>query len=301
MTEQNVGSNAGQIKIDRLRATHVGAVKIGNIEIGCAVLEGGRRGYVQRSLRQAVGLRWNIPVPTFLAFLGKIAPNALKFMNESGSGFEIVMPHGGTAKWVEAGVLTEIASGILDAALDGKLAKNQLHMIAPCRAIVKALARTGEVGLIDEATGYQYSRAPDALQDLFARLISQSASDWERRFHPEYYSALCKLIGQKYEGTHKPLPNVIGAITLKWVYEAIFPPEIIVEIRSRQNSEKLHQWLTREGGLPLLERQRDAVMMIARSSVDYKDFDARCSVAFYRPNQQLGMMFPQATQIGGGA
>ncbi|KOR27382.1 hypothetical protein TI03_07025, partial [Achromatium sp. WMS1] len=33
-----------------------------------------------------------------------------------------------------------------------------------CQAILQALSKTGEVALIDEVTGYQYQRAPDALQ-----------------------------------------------------------------------------------------------------------------------------------------
>lgn len=69
-----------------------------------------------------------------------------------------------------------------------------------CQAIYRALAKTGEVALIDEATGYQYHREPDALQDLFGRLIREHCADWERRFHPDYYASLFRLFGWKYKG-----------------------------------------------------------------------------------------------------
>ncbi len=150
------------------------------------------------------------------------------------------------------------------------------------------------VALIDEATGYQYHREPDALQDLLTKLIRETASDWERRFHPDYYQALCHLFGWRY-GRHRALPSVIGQITLRWVYEVILPPEIIAEAKSRCRSEKIHQWL-KDGGIKLLEKQRDAVEMMARGSVDYKDFDTRCSLAFYKQNQQMGMLFPASTE-----
>jgi len=73
---------------------------------------------------------------------------------------------------------------------------------------------------------------------------------------------------------------------MDWIYEVIFPSEIIAEIKTRKRSEKLHQWLE-DGGLKLLEKQRDAVMMIARVSSDYRDFEARCSIAFYKQGQQI--------------
>jgi len=33
-------------------------------------------------------------------------------------------------------------------------------------------------------------------------------------------------------------------------------------------------------------------MMIARVSSDYRDFEARCSIAFYKHGQQIKMAFP---------
>lgn len=204
------------------------------------------------------------------------------------------MPNGATGIWVEAGVLTQLAGGVVRSALAGTLKASRRHMVEPCMAIMDALGNVGEVALIDEATGYQHHRAPDALQDLFSKLIRKTAADWERRFHPEYYTAICKLFGFQYGNRHRSLPPIVGKITMDWVYQVIFPPEIMAEIKSRQKSEKLHQWLTKEGGLGLLEKQRDAVMMIARSSTDYQDFASRCSVAFYKPGQQVSLVYPQA-------
>lgn len=288
----NMSGDASEIN-GRLRVTHHGVAKNGT---ECAVLSDGRRGYVMRSLQRAIGMTGQNRVMQFRSFVADFAPNALMYMGETGYATEVSMPHGGVAKWVEAGILTELASGVIEAALDGRLGKRRAHLIAPCRELLKALGKTGEAALIDEATGYQYHRAPDALQDLFSRLIRETASDWEIRFHPEYYAALCKLFNFSYEGRHKALPPVIGKITNDWVYMVVFPTEIVEELRARRDSKdaraKLHQFLTGQGGLPLLEKQRDAVMMIARSSVDYRDFEARCSVAFYRPGHQTKMVFP---------
>lgn len=270
------------------RVTHFGPITIGAISLEAVVLADGTRGYTQRQLAHAIGFSGQFRGAQGRRFLSEIAPNALIILDKSGVP-KVSMPHGGHAPFAPAGILTEIVSGVVDAGCNGRLHHKQLHILPRCMAILKALAKTGEVALIDEATGYQYHRAPDALQDLFSRLIRQTASDWERRFHPDFYEAIYRLFKKKYEPA-RPTLNVVGQITLRWVYEPVFPAEILIEIKERQKSEKLHQWL-QDGGIRELEKQRDAVMMIARSSVDYADFSARCGIAFYRRGQ-MSILFP---------
>lgn len=271
------------------RVTHYGTIHIGNIDLEAVVLADGHRGYVLRQLAHAVGFLEKRPTRSrFGRFLAEISPSALNLFNKSAPE-SVLMPSGGTATFTQAGILTEIVSSVVDAGCNGLLHPKRIHILPRCMAILKALAKTGEAALIDEATGYQYHRAPDALQDLFAKLIRQSAADWERRFHPDFYQAIYRLFGWEYDPT-KPKPNVVGQITLRWVYEPTFPTEILVEIKERQHSEKIHQWLE-EGGIQLLEKQRDAVMMIARTSTDYADFNARCSIAFFRRGQ-MSILFP---------
>ena len=201
------------------------------------------------------------------------------------------MPTNATAHFVSCDVVPEFASGVIHQAIDGTLPAHRRMLIAPCLKIQDSLAKLGIAALIDEATGYQYHRAPDALQDLFARLIRNTAADWERRFHPDYYDAIYGLFSWQYTPA-KPKPFIIGRITLEWVYEPVFPPEILVEIKERQGSDKMHQWLTKDGGLQLMEKQRDAVMMIARSSSDYADFANRCAIAFFKRGQ-MPILYPR--------
>lgn len=289
-----MGNVQTSIENVRLRVTHYGEARISDhVAVECAVLNDGRRGYVMRGLRTAIGMKTNVPLPAFDRFCAEIAPNALKIMEKTSSRFEVSMPNGAVGIWVEAGVLTQLASGVVRAALTGKLRANRKHMVDPCLAIVDALGNVGETALIDEATGYQYHRAPDALQDLISRIIREEASDWEQRFHPEYYSAVCRVIGVPYGNKHRALPPLVGKITRDWVYDVILPAEIMGEIKSRGRSEKIHQWLTKEDGIRLLERQKEQVTTIAKSSVDYRDFEARCSAAFHKIGQQVKMNFPQ--------
>lgn len=127
MTEQNVPMDTGDVK-PRPRVKYLGTSKFG---AECAVLEDGRRGYVMRSLQRAIGMTGGNRSIRFAGFLAEIAPNVLNVMEESGYPVDVTMPHGGTAKWAEAGILTEIASGVVEAALDGRLRADRAHLVKP--------------------------------------------------------------------------------------------------------------------------------------------------------------------------
>lgn len=274
-----------------IKVTHYGTVHFGDdVECEAVVLATGERGFNRRQVMQVIGLHKNSESHQFRSLLAEIAPNALTLLDKKES--RVIMPSGQKANFVPCDVIPAFAAGVVRQALSGKLHAKRQSLIEPCLAIQESLAIIGITSLIDEATGYQYHRAPDALQDLFDRLIRQTAADWERRFHPDFYEAIYRLFGWTYNPA-KPKPFIVGKITLQWVYEPVFPPEILVEVKDRQDGEKMHQWLE-TGGLTLLEKQRDAVMMIARSSVDYKDFDNRCATAFFKRGQ-MPILYPRET------
>ena len=261
-----------------LTASHYGVVRFGDLQCEAVVLNGGERGYVRRQLMKLLGFAERQRGDRFAGFLREIAPNSLSLLNKQEA--TILLPSGQKAQFFPSGIIADVASAVVNAAIDGTLHKARRGIVPNCMKIMRSLAVTGEVALIDEATGYQYHRAPDALQALISRLLRERVASWERRFSPDYYRALFRLFGWHYQGHQQNPPAVIGQITLRWVYDVIMPREIIEEIRNRKRlSDKAHQWLS-EGGLALLEKQIHAVTMIARSSMTYRDFDTRCATAF---------------------
>lgn len=130
-------------------------------------------------------------------------------------------------------------------------------------------------------------------EHLIGLLLRPEASEWERRFPPEFYQALASVTRTNYDGHSNGTPNIFGRITRKWVYQVIMPAEVLAELDARRpDSDKLHQWLT-DGGAKLLARQIEMVTMIANSSTDYADFEGRCMRAFGRPGQ-LRLIYPVA-------
>lgn len=295
MTKQTMTAQAVSIKTERPKATHYGKVELlPGITFECAVLEDGQRGFIQRQMVQAIGFEGGTRSIRFERFCERIGLNSLAHNAKSEYPVsEVDMPHGGTAHWVPEALLRDVIRSAAIAYSTGRLTKQQRHIGERCMEMVLSLAGVGLTALIDEATGYQHVRAPDALQDIYSRLIRATASDWERRFPREFYTAVCRLWGWGYSD-HRALPAVIGNVTERFVYLAVFPKEVVEEIKLRKKSQKLHQWLTEADGLRILEKQIADVTVIARSSVDYRDFEARCTQAFFKPGDQLSIIYPRA-------
>lgn len=67
----------------------------------------------------------------------------------------------------DASILVAVCGVWLEARKQGALQKQQLGKAQAAEALTLALADTGVVALIDEATGYQDERARDALAKIF--------------------------------------------------------------------------------------------------------------------------------------
>ena len=278
-----------------LTASHYGVVHFGDLDCEAVVLTTGERGYVRKQVAKLLGVHENNTGHRFRQILADFSPKSLSELDKFES--PISLPSGRRAQFFPAGVITQIASGVIDAALDHTLHRARRKLVPNSMKIMRALATTGEVALIDEATGYQHHRAPNALQELISKLLRQSCASWERRFHPDYYRALYRLFNWRYQGHEQNPPHVIGQITLRWVYGPVLPEDLLGEIRNRKGiSQKHHQWLS-EQGLAHLESQIHAVTAIARSSMNYRDFARRCEAAFAGAALQLGLLLDELEEV----
>jgi hypothetical protein len=278
-----------------LTASHYGVVHFGDLHCEAVVLTTGERGYVRKQVAKLLGVHKNNTGHRFRQILAEFSPKSLSELDKFES--PILLPSGQRAQFFPAGVITQIASGVIDAALNHTLHGARRKLVPNCMEIMRALATTGEVALIDEATGYQHHRAPDALQELISKLLRQSCASWERRFHPDYYRAIYRLFGWKYQGHDQNPPHIVGQITLRWVYGPVLPEDLLGEIRNRKGiSQKHHQWLS-DQGLAHLGSQIHAVTAIARSSQSYSDFKRRCKAAFAGAALQLGLLLDEFEEV----
>ena len=136
-----------------LTASHYGVVHFGDLDCEAVVLTTGERGYVRKELAKLLGFHESHKGGRFARFLAEIAPNSLSLLEKS-SG-PILLPSGRQTQFFPAGIIADVATSVVDAAIAGTLHRARQGIVGNCLTIMRALATTGEVALIDEATGYQ--------------------------------------------------------------------------------------------------------------------------------------------------
>lgn len=151
-------------------------------------------------------------------------------------------------------------------------------------------AREAKKALIRAFSNARNQAGLDAAINL---ILLPKASVWEKRFPDSYYKSLAQITKTTYDVHANGTPYIFGQITNKWVYQALLPHEVYNELRERKDkSEKMHQWLT-SGGQAKLDQHIQIVTLMAQSSSDLRDFEARCIQAFGMPGQ-LRIIYPLA-------
>jgi hypothetical protein len=67
-------------------------------------------------------------------------------------------------------------------------------------SLLISLANVGLTALIDEATGFQRERAPDALRELLDRYLKKEYAIWAKRFPDDFYFEMFRLKRWDWKG-----------------------------------------------------------------------------------------------------
>lgn len=178
---------------------------------------------------------------------------------------------GGIAQGYRAELLPEICSAYVHGFLAGALRATQHHIAHHCAGVLRALAVTGIVALIDEATGYQELRAKDDLQRLVALYLRETPVEWLKTFPDDYYRELYRVLGLRYQPSQGRHPRFIGVHTRHLLYDPIVPAALWPELDRRNpfttahhRKTKLHQWLASDLGRSKFLQQMDTTMTLLR-------------------------------------
>jgi hypothetical protein len=271
-----------------VEATHRGILPIGGLQLECYVLEDGRRVFGKRGMARAIGLKsegGNAFLKTLSGKkLGSEISDELREKLENPIVFNISGADPGHG--YEAEVLVDVCKAVIRADDAGKLLDSQKPMAAQVRLIVNALAKVGIAALIDEATGYQTERSPDALRLLVQAYIEKEKREWEKEFPDDFYLTLNKVYGSdpyiiKAGGAlviNKP--QHFGNFTNKYVYGPLEDGEVLKELQrlnpkiatTGSRRDKLHSFLSKGYGLEKLREQRQEVLTMLKLSDDIHDF-----------------------------
>jgi hypothetical protein len=273
-----IARKAAQAKWDPSlpRATHTGILKMDGTEIPCYVLESGERILSTRGMMRSLKRTWRgrkyggTQLPVFLE-----AKNLKPFINND--LMTVLTPlvfrteTGARAEGFRAEVLPGVCDIYLRARQEpGVLTAPQLVIAHQCELLVRALANTGIIALVDEATGFQAIRPRDALQSYLEMILSKELAAWSKRFPDEFYKNIYALKGWKWPGMSKNRFSVVAHYTRDLVYQRL-GPGVLKELESRSPKDekgnrknKFHQWLNDDYGHPLLAQHLHSLVMFQR-------------------------------------
>lgn len=273
------------------KAVNEGILLIGDHKLPCAVLEDGTRVLTQRALVTVMGARkgggtkkaeGGALLPPFLAY-SSLKPVITKKLEASSCPIKFKMKKGGIANGYKAELLADVCEIYLKARDLDLLPHNQLHIAAQCEIIMRALAKVGITGLVDEASGYQQDRERDALQKLLAEYISEELLPWTRRFPIRFFDELKRIYNCKdLKGT----PAYFGHFINKYIYKPL-APGVLEELKEKnptndngRRKDCHHQWLTETTGVTALDKQLIEITTLMKISERKDTFETNFKKCF---------------------
>ncbi len=275
-------------------AKHRGVMTLGDTPIDVYVLDTGDR---VLSMRGAVK-----------AMTGQDAGNLVEYLSvQSLKGFinkdlvlvetkDFFIP--GTqfrGKGITAEQFEAILTGYVRALGAGKLSTERQREIATACAILStSFLKSGIVALIDEATGYQYERAADALQVKLQAYIAEELRDWEKTFPDELWEQFGRLT--KWKGSLHSRPKWWGHLVNELIYEAL-DPDVAKYLKDNKpkpfHGQNYHQWLSEDVGLKALIPHIYKIIGMAEKCSDMRELRDAVAAKYGRKLVQLTMSLPQ--------
>jgi len=255
-------------------ATWRGIIDLGGNEIDCYVLEDGTRVLSSGSTTKAIA---NVERGSLQDYVGQKTLNPYidieKILQEV---VKFAIP--GT-QWPGLGITTEhfelICRGYVQALYEGApLTDRQREIAIRCAVLTAGLTRTGLDALVDEATGYQYERAEDALQVKLRAFIADELRDWEKTFPDELWVEFGRLT--KWKGALHSRPKWWGKLVIELIYDTL-DPDVAEYLKANKPKAGIHwhRQLTENLGVRQLVSRCYEVIGMAKTCDDIHELKQR--------------------------
>lgn len=290
-------------------ASHTGQIVIGDRAINCAVLEDGTRLINQETFLAALGRARKAKggtggrssdVPPFLS-AANLRPFISADLRRLATPIPFTLPNGGRSIGYQAEIINAVCDVYLEARKEGVLLASQRPAAQAAELLVRGLAYVGIVALIDEATGFQETRARDELQLILEAYVQAELRPWLKTFPDEFFREIYRLQGWEYRpGTSKRTPYV-GKLVNKYIYDQL-PPGVRTDLERKnprnENGYRAHkhfQFLTEGTGNVHLDRQISTVTTLMRIARSKEEFEEMFDRAFPGSQPRLPLVVPVGT------
>lgn len=253
---------------------------LGDVKLECYVLEDGTRVFSGNGMQKALKFPSSAGGSALVKMLnaGKLSEKLTddilfklsdrKQFIRPGAGGKLSATYG-----YDATLLIDVCNLLISARDADVLTTRQEEYAKIAQTIISSVAKVGIIGLIDEATGYQYNREQDELQKILKAYIAEELLPWQKRFPDVFYKELFRLNGWDFtvKGIKKR-PGVIGKWTNTLIYEQL-PQGILAELKVKtpksekgNKTSRYHQYLTLDVGEPNLTAQIGQVVTLFQLS-----------------------------------
>lgn len=169
----------------------------------------------------------------------------------------------------------------------------QREIAVKASMFLAACAKVGLIALIDEATGYQYDRAADALQVKLKAFLAEEMRDWEKTFPDELWQEFGRLTHWKGSVTQRP--KYWGHLVTELVYQYL-DRDVCKWLKENkpqpQKGRNWHQWLTDQYGLRKLVQHIYTLIGIAKTCHTMRELRDRMAEMYGKTPVQMTMYLP---------
>ena len=206
-------------------------------------------------------------------------------------------------KGLPADLMIEVCQGFvaaLQASFDPnsphpKMTDRQREMAIKASMFTSACAKLGLEALIDEATGYQYERAEDALQVKLNAFIADELRAWEKTFPDELWQEFGRLTG--WQGTLQSRPKWWGKLVIEMVYETL-DPDVAIYLKENKPPPGVHwhRQLSENIGVRSLVSRCYEVIGMAKECQNMRELREKVAIHYGRRLVQLSLSLPNPTR-----
>jgi hypothetical protein len=173
----------------------------------------------------------------------------------------------------------------------------QRAIAAQAAMFLAACAGVGLIALIDEATGYQFARAEDALRIKLNLYLENEMRQWEKTFPDELWVEFGRLTN--WRGPIHQRPKYWGKLVNELVYDYL-DHDVAEWLRANapkpRHGQNYHQWLTSQYGLKKLTEHLWMLIGMARACNRMWELRQRMAEQFGREQIQFTLFLDAPSQ-----
>jgi hypothetical protein len=187
----------------------------------------------------------------------------------------------------------DICRGYVAALQAGALNTDRQREIAiQCSILQSSCAKIGLIALIDEATGYQYERAEDALQVKLRAFIADELRAWEKTFPDELWEEFGRLTN--WQGPLHTRPKWWGKLVIEMIYDTL-DPDVAEWLKTNKPPPGLrwHQQLTENYGARRLVSRCYEIIGMGKTCTTIRELREKVAHHYGKEPMQLTMYLPR--------